>query len=271
MAVELKNAGQIEIMRQSARLVSKTLGLMAEMIEPGVTPLQLDKRAEEFIRDNKGEPAFKGYGPKNNPFPNTLCISINEVVVHGIPGNTPLKEGDIVTVDCGVKRDGYFGDHAYTFAVGEITEEKKRLLQVTLECLYKGINEVVKGKRMGDLSQAIQDHAEKNGYGVVRELIGHGLGRHLHEPPEVPNFGKRGRGPSFVDGMTIAIEPMINMGTQKVKWLSDGWTVVTADGKPSAHFEHDVAVIDGKGIILSTFDYVEEALKKKGMPVLQVQ
>jgi methionyl aminopeptidase len=266
MAVELKSLAEIEIMRQSALLVSKTLGLMAEMIEPGITPLQLDKRAEEYIRDNKGVPVFKGY----NGFPNALCISPNEVVVHGIPGNEPLKEGDIVTVDCGVILNGYVGDHAYSFAVGQISDEKRKLLQVTLECLYKGIAEVVKGKRMGDLSFAIQDHAEKNGYGVVRELIGHGLGRKLHEPPEVPNFGKRGRGPSFVDGMTIAIEPMINMGTKNVKQLRDGWTVVTADGKPSAHFEHDVAVVNGKGVILSTFDYVEEALKKKGMPVLQV-
>lgn len=264
MAIELKSLAEIELMRQSAQLVSKTLGLMAEMIEPGVTPLQLDKRAEEFIRDNKAVPVFKGY----NGFPNSLCISPNEVVVHGIPGNTPLREGDIVTVDCGVILNGYVGDHAYSFAVGEISEEKRKLLQVTLECLYKGIAEVVKGKRIGDLSFAIQDHAEKNGYGVVRELIGHGLGRKLHEPPEVPNFGKRGRGPLFVDGMTIAIEPMINMGTKNVKQLRDGWTIVTADTKPSAHFEHDVAVVDGKGVILSTFDYVDEALAKKGLPVL---
>lgn len=266
MPVELKSLAEIELMRQSALLVSKTLGLMAEMIEPGVTPLQLDTRAEEFIRDNNAVPVFKGY----NGFPNALCISPNEVVVHGIPGNVPLKEGDIVTVDCGVVLNGYVGDHAYSFAVGEISDEKRRLLQVTLECLYKGIEQAVKGKRMGDLSFAIQDHAEKNGYGVVRELIGHGLGRKLHEPPEVPNFGKRGRGPLFVDGMTIAIEPMINMGTKNVKQMRDGWTIVTADGKPSAHFEHDVAVVEGKPVILSTFAYVEEALAKKGMLVLHV-
>lgn len=266
MAIELKNLAEIELMRQSAQLVSKTLGLMAEMIEPGITPLQLDKRAEEFIRDNNAVPVFKGY----NGFPNALCISPNEVVVHGIPGNVPLREGDIVSVDCGVVLNGFVGDHAYSFAVGEISDEKRRLLQITLECLYKGIEQVVKGKRMGDLSQAIQDHAEKNGYGVVRELIGHGLGRKLHEPPEVPNFGKRGRGPLFVDGMTIAIEPMINMGTKNVKQLKDGWTVVTADNKPSAHFEHDVAVVEGKAVILSTFAYVEEALVKKGMPVLSI-
>jgi methionyl aminopeptidase len=266
MAVELKSLAEIELMRQSALLVSRTLGLMAEMIEPGITPLQLDKRAEEYIRDHNAVPVFKGY----NGFPNALCISPNEVVVHGIPGNVPLKDGDIVTVDCGVVLNGYVGDHAYSFAVGEISDEKRRLLQVTLECLYKGIEQVQKGKRMGDLSFAIQDHAEKNGYGVVRELIGHGLGRKLHEPPEVPNFGKRGRGPLFVDGMTIAIEPMINMGTKNVKQLRDGWTIVTADNKPSAHFEHDVAVVEGKGVILSTFAYVEEALVKKGLPVLTV-
>lgn len=266
MAVELKSLEEIELMRQSALLVSKTLGLMAEMIEPGITPLQLDKRAEEFIRDNKAEPAFKGY----NGFPNTLCISPNEVVVHGIPDNKPLKDGDVVSVDCGVKMNGYYGDHAYTFAVGNVKEDVQRLLHVTLECLYKGIEEISRGKRMGDLSFAIQDHAEKNGYGVVRELIGHGLGRKLHEAPEVPNFGKRGRGPLFVDGMTIAIEPMINMGTKNVRQLRDGWTIVTADNKPSAHYEHDVAVVDGKPVILSTFAYVEEALKKKGSYVIEI-
>lgn len=266
MGAELKSVEEIEVMRQSALLVSKTLGLMAEMIEPGVTPMQLDQRAEEFIRDNGGVPVFKGY----NGYPNSLCISPNEVVVHGIPGNTPLREGDIVSVDCGVKLNGFVGDHAYTFAVGEIAPEVKQLLQVTLESLYKGIEQIKRGNRMGDLSFAIQDHAEKHGYGVVRELIGHGVGRKLHEPPEVPNFGKRGRGPLFVDGMVLAIEPMINMGTKNVKQLRDGWTIVTGDGKPSAHYEHDVAVVDGIPVILSSFTYVEEALAKKGSLIFKV-
>lgn len=266
MAVELKSVEEIEVMRQSALMVSKTLGLMAEMIEPGITPLQLDKRAEEFIRDNGGVPVFKGY----NGFPNALCISPNEVVVHGIPDNKPLKEGDIISVDCGVKLNGFVGDHAYTFAVGEIKPEVQKLLQVTLESLYKGIEQIKRGNRMGDLSFAIQDYAEKHGYGVVRELIGHGVGRKLHEPPEVPNFGKRGRGPLFVDGMVLAIEPMINMGTKNVKQLRDGWTIVTHDGKPSAHYEHDVAVVNGEPVILSSFAYVEEALAKKGSLVFKV-
>ncbi len=265
MATELKNKDEIELMRQSALLVSKTLGIIAEMIEPGVTPLQLDKRAEEFISDNKAMPAFKGY----NGFPNTLCISPNEVVVHGIPGNTPLRDGDIVSVDCGVKLNGFFGDHAYTFAVGEVKDEVRKLMRVTYECLLLGIEKARNGNRIGDLSFAIQNHAEKNGYGVVRELIGHGLGRKLHEAPEVPNFGKRSKGPLFIEGMTLAVEPMINMGTRNVKQLRDGWTVVTSDGKPSAHYEHDIAIIDGLPVILSTFAYVDEALVKKGLSVLQ--
>lgn len=266
MGAELKSVEEIEVMRQSALMVSKTLGLMAEMIEPGITPLQLDKRAEEFIRDNGGVPVFKGY----NGFPNSLCISPNEVVVHGIPDNKPLKEGDIVSVDCGVKINGFVGDHAYTFAVGEVKPEVQKLLQVTLESLYKGIEQIKRGNRMGDLSFAIQDYTEKHGYGVVRELIGHGVGRKLHEPPEVPNFGKRGKGPLFADGMVLAIEPMINMGTRNVKQLRDGWTIVTQDGKPSAHYEHDVAVVNGAPVILSSFAYVEEALAKKGSLIFKV-
>lgn len=260
MAIIYKTPEEIELMRKSAQLVSRTLGLMAEKIEPGVTTLALDKIAEEFIRDNGGVPVFKGY----NGFPFTLCMSRNEQVVHGFCNETPLQEGDIISVDCGVVLNGFVGDHAYTFPVGEIAPETKKLLEVTKECLYIGIEQVKVGARMGDLSHAIQAHAEKNGYGVVRELVGHGVGRDLHEDPQVPNYGRKGYGPKMYEGLVIAIEPMINMGTKNVKQLKDGWTIVTADGKPSAHYEHDVAILNGKAEILSTFDFVEEALKKKG-------
>ena len=254
----LKTREEIEIMRESALSVSRTLGIIAKEIKPGVTTLYLDKLAEEYIRDNGGTPLFKGmYG-----FPNTLCMSLNESVVHGIPNDKPLEEGDIISVDCGVLKNGYCGDHAYTFGVGEIKPEVQKLLDVTLECLYIGIEQFKTGNRIGDIGFAIQQHAEKNGYGVVRELCGHGLGQKLHEDPEVPNYGKRGDGPKIKDGMVIAIEPMINMGTRNIKQLKDGWTILTADKKPSAHFEHDVALIDGKPEILSTFKFIEEALNK---------
>lgn len=254
----LKTREEIEIMRESALSVSRTLGMLTKEIKPGATPLYLDKLAEQFIRDNGGEPGFKGlYG-----FPNTLCVSLNSAVVHGIPTDVPLKEGDIISVDCGVKKNGYYGDHAYTFAVGEIKPEVQKLLDVTKECLYIGIEQFKNGNRIGDISYAIQTHAESNGYGVVRELVGHGLGKKMHEDPEVPNYGKRGDGPKLKDGMVIAIEPMINMGKRNIKQLKDGWTILTADGLPSAHFEHNVALIDGKPDILSTFDYIEEELKK---------
>lgn len=261
--IYLKTKEEIELVRESALLVSKTLGLIAAEIKPGVTPIHLDKLAEEFIRDNGGVPAFKGYQGSHGPFPATLCISINEAVVHGIPGKNPLKEGDIISVDCGVKKNGFYGDHAYSFGVGEIKEELKKLLEVTKESLYKGIEQMVSGNRIGDISYAIQQHAEKHGYGVVRELVGHGLGKNLHEEPEVPNYGSRGNGPKIKEGMVLAIEPMINLGKKQIKQLNDGWSIVTADGLPSAHFEHDVAVINGKPEILSTFAYVEEALSKK--------
>ena len=230
--------------------------MIAKEIKPGVTTLYLDKLAEDFIRSHGAEPAFLGmYG-----FPNSLCMSPNTQVVHGIPNDIPLQEGDIISVDCGVIKNEYFGDHAYTFAVGEIKPEVQKLLDVTKECLYVGIEQFKSGNRIGDIGNAIQQHAEKHGYGVVRELVGHGLGKKLHEDPEVPNYGKRGDGPKIKDGMVIAIEPMINMGTRNIKQLKDGWTILTADGKPSAHFEHDVALIDGKPEILSTFKYIEEAL-----------
>lgn len=252
----LKTREEIELMRESALSVSKTLGMLAKEIKPGVTSLYLDKLAEEFIRDNGGEPGFKGlYG-----FPNTLCMSLNAAVVHGIPTDIPMEEGDIISVDCGVLKNGFYGDHAYTFAVGEIKPEVQKLLDVTKESLYIGIEQFKSGNRIGDISWAIQNHAEKNGFGVVRELVGHGLGKKMHEDPEVPNYGKRGDGPKLKDGMVIAIEPMINMGTRNIKQLKDGWTILTADKKPSAHYEHNVALVDGKPDILSTFKYIEEAL-----------
>lgn len=257
--IHYKTREEIAIIRESAQLVSKTLGLMAEHIDPGVTPLELDKLAEEFIRDNGGKPGFLGL----YDYPNTIITSVNEQVVHGLPTKKPLQEGDVVGLDIGVFMNGFYGDHAYTFAVGDIAPEVDKLLRVTKECLDIGIKEVVSGKRIGDIGFAIQQHAENHGYGVVRELVGHGLGKKMHESPEVPNFGKRGRGPKIKEGLVIAIEPMINMGTRRVVQLSDGWTIVTADKKPSAHFEHDVAVVNGKPEVLSTFKFVEEALKKK--------
>lgn len=258
--IYLKTRDEIELMRESALIVSRTLALIAKEVKPGVEPIKLDKLAEEFIRDNGGVPAFKGYGHKRNPFPATLCVSINESVVHGIPTNKPLIEGDIISVDCGVKKNGYFGDHAYTFAVGEIKPDLQKLIDVTKESLLLGIEQMVSGNRIGDISFAIQQHAEKNGFGVVRELVGHGLGKNLHEEPEVPNYGKRGNGPKLTEGMVLAIEPMINLGTKNIKQLKDGWTIITADGKPSAHFEHDVAIVDGKPDILSSYTFIEEAL-----------
>ena len=252
----LKSFEEIELMRESAQLVSKTLGLLAKEIKPGITTLYLDKIAEEFIRDNDAEPGFLGM----YDFPNTLCVSPNYEVVHGIPNKKPLQDGDIISIDCGVLKNGFYGDHAYTFKIGEVTNEIQKLLDTALESLYLGIREFKEGNRVGDISYAIQKHNESNGYGVVRELVGHGLGKDLHESPEIPNFGKKGNGKKFVNGMVIAIEPMINMGTEKVNFLSDGWTVETADKLPSVHFEHDVAMIDGKPLLLSTFDFIYNAL-----------
>ncbi len=251
-----KTREEIELMRESALLVSKTLGLIASEIGPGVTTLHLDKIAEEFIRDNGGVPGFLGlYG-----FPNTLCVSPNAQVVHGIPNNNPLQEGDVISIDCGVLKNEFYGDHAYSFEIGEVTPDIKKLLRITKESLYEGIREFKAGNRVEDVGNAIQKYCENHGYGVVRELVGHGLGRKMHEDPEMPNYGKRGRGKLFVEGMTVAIEPMINMGTKNTKHLKDGWTILTADGKPSAHFEHNVALINGKPEILSTFDYIYQAL-----------
>tara|TARA_B110001452_G_scaffold95189_1_gene78688 strand:+ start:1524 stop:2348 length:825 start_codon:yes stop_codon:yes gene_type:complete len=255
-SIVLKNAEEIELMRESALIVSKTLGMLASEIKPGVSTLELDAKAETCIRDHGAIPGFLGL----YNFPNTLCMSPNAQVVHGIPNKNPLQEGDIISIDCGSLKNGFYGDHAYTFGVGEIDPENEKLLQVTKESLYKGIAEFKAGNRIGDLAYAIQQHAENEGYGVVRELVGHGLGTTMHEGPEVPNYGKRGRGKKFKDGMVLAIEPMINRGTHRIKHLKDGWTILTEDGLPSAHFEHDVALIDGKPELLSTFQYIYEAL-----------
>ncbi len=254
-----KTKEEIELMRESALLVSKTLGMVAELIEPGVTTLYLDKLAEEFIRDHGGVPGFLGL----YDFPNTLCMSPNAQVVHGIPTDTPLENGDIISVDCGVFMNGFYGDHAYTFEVGEVAPAVRKLLEVTKKSLYLGIEQCRVGNRIGDISHAIQSYTESFGYGVVKELVGHGLGRTMHEEPQVPNYGRRGNGKMLKNGMVLAIEPMINMGTAKIKQLQDGWTILTKDGKASAHFEHDVAIVDGVPDILSTFDYVEAALAKK--------
>ena len=254
--IKYKTTEEIELMRTSAQLVSKTLGLLAPYIVPGAIPLELDKMAETFIRDHGGEPGFLGmYG-----FPNSLCMSPNAQVVHGIPGKKELQNGDILSVDCGVFMNGFYGDHAYTFAVGEVSKETSELLEVTKASLYTGIKEVVEGNRIGDIGAAIQEYTESRGYGVVRELVGHGLGTKMHEDPQVPNYGKRGRGKKIQEGLVIAIEPMINLGTHRIKHLPDGWTILTADGKNSAHFEHDVAVVNGKPEILSTFQYIYDAL-----------
>ncbi len=254
--IKLKTREEIEQMRASALVVSRTLGEVAKLIRPGVTPLQLDKVAEQCIRDQGAVPCFLGYGG----FPNTLCTSVNEQVVHGIPGNRALQEGDIIAVDCGAILNGWVGDHAFTFAVGEVKPEVQRLLDVTLESLYLGIAEIRTGNYTGDVGFAVQLHAERHGYSVVRELVGHGVGRDLHEDPELPNYGQRGKGKRLQDGVVLAIEPMINMGSRHVVTLNDNWTVVTKDGKPSAHFEHDVAIVNGRPEILSTFKYVYEAL-----------
>lgn len=254
--VKLKTKEEIELMRESALVVSRTLGMLAAEIKPGVNALYLDKLAEDFIRAQGAEPGFLGM----YDFPNTLNMSPNAQVVHGIPNKEPFKDGDIISVDCGALKNGFYGDHAYTFEVGEVAPETKKLLKVTKESLYMGIQEFKLGNRVGDVGHAIQSYCEAHGYGVVRELVGHGLGTKLHEGPEMPNYGKRGRGKKFQEGMVVAIEPMINMGTKNIKQLKDGWTILTADGLPSAHFEHNVAIVNGKPELLSTFKYIYEAL-----------
>ena len=250
----LKTDEEIEFMRKANRLVGMTLGELSNHIKPGITTLELDRIAEEYIRDHGAIPTFLGYGG----FPNSICTSVNEHVVHGIPNNTPLKEGDIISVDCGTQLHGFCGDSAYTFCVGEVNEKIKDLLRVTKESLYKGIEMAKEDGRIGDIGSTIQEYCEKRGYSVVRELVGHGIGRQMHEPPEVPNYGRRGTGPKISNGMCIAIEPMINMGGKKVVFEIDGWTVRTKDRQPSAHFEHTIAIRNGKADILSTFEFIKE-------------
>lgn len=255
--VYLRTAEEIEILRENNLLVSKTLAEVAKAIKPGISTNQLDAVAEQFIRDNGAEPGFLGY----HGFPKTLCTSTNSAVVHGIPSDDILKEGDIVSIDCGVKKNGFYGDTAYTFAVGEISEEKKTLLRVTEESLIEGVKAATHGKRVGDIGYAVQKYCEERGYGVVRELVGHGLGKNLHESPEVPNYGRRGKGQKLQEGMVICIEPMINMGRKDIQQDNDGWTIRTRDGKPSAHFEYAIAITKGEADVLSTFSFIEEVLK----------
>ena len=257
--IYLKTPEEIALLRASNQLVGKTLAEVAKHIRVGVTTLELDKIAEDFIRSNGALPGFLGYGG----FPNTLCVSVNDQVVHGIPSNYALKEGDIVSVDCGVLQNGYYGDSAYTFCVGKVDEKVKKLLEITKESLSLGIDSAQHGNRIGDIGFAIQQHCQKAGFSVVRKLVGHGVGRNLHEDPEVPNFGKKGQGVLLKEGMVIAIEPMINMGNRDVVQEKDGWTIRTIDRKPSAHFEHTIAIRKGKAEILSTFDYIEEVLNSK--------
>ncbi len=257
--IYLKTAEEIELMRESNLLVSKTLAEVGKIVRPGVSTAKLDEIAETFIRDHDAVPGFKGY----QGFPATLCTSVNSQVVHGIPAKEViLREGDIVSVDCGVVKNGFYGDTAFTFEVGEASPEVKQLMKVTRECLYKGIEKAVAGQRVGDIGYAVQQYAESHGYSVVRELVGHGLGRRMHEEPEVPNYGRRGSGVKLKKGMVICIEPMINMGKRQVNQGADGWTISTADHQPSAHFELAIAVDKGEADILSTFSYIDEVINK---------
>ena len=251
--IHYRTDSEIELLRKAALLVGKTLGEVGKHIRPGIRTIELDKIAEEFIRDHGAIPAFKGY----EGFPGSLCISVNDAVVHGIPGNYELRDGDIVSVDCGTILDGYVGDSAYTFTVGEVSEEIKLFLQRSKESLYKGIEQAVSGNRIGDIGYAIQSYVEQFGYGVVRELVGHGVGRKMHEDPQVPNYGKRGTGTKLSEGIVIAIEPMITFGKKDIIQERDGWTIKTKHRKPAAHFEHDVAVRNGKAEILSSFEWIE--------------
>ena len=252
----IKTDEELGYLKESNMLVSETLAEVARNIRPGITTNELDRIAEEFIRDHHGEPAFLGY----NGFPKTLCTSVNSEVVHGIPSGYALRDGDIISVDCGVKLQGFYGDSAYTFEVGTVAENVRTLLKTTREALFKGIEKVTEGKRLGDIGHAIQKHAEKAGYSVVREMVGHGLGRNLHEEPEVPNYGKKGTGNRLKYGMVLCLEPMINLGTRYIQQEADGWTIRTRDNQPSAHFELAVAVGKNEPILLSTFEYIDKVL-----------
>ncbi len=259
MKIFLKTEDEIELMRQANQLVGRTLGELAKHIKPGVTTLQLDKIAEEFIRDNGAVPTFKGFpNPYGGPFPASICTSVNEVVVHGVPtADTILKDGDIISIDCGTLLNGFNGDSCYTFCVGEVSKEVRKLLKTTKEALYLGIEKAVAGNHVGDIGSAVQDYCESHGYGVVRELTGHGIGREMHEDPQIPNYGRRGNGAQLKSGMCIAIEPMITMGSRSNGILPDKWSVRTLDGRPAAHFEHTVAIRKGKADILSSFEEIE--------------
>ena len=259
MKIFLKTEDEIELMRQANKLVGKTLGELAKHIKPGVTTLQLDKIADEYIRDHGAIPTFKGFpNPYGGPFPASICTSVNEIVVHGVPNaETILKDGDIISIDCGTLLNGFCGDSCYTFCVGEVSAEVKKLLRVTKDSLYLGIEQAVAGHHLGDISSAVQEHCESNGYGVVRELTGHGIGREMHEDPPVPNFGRRGNGTMLKESMCIAIEPMITMGKRDIGLMPDRWSIRTRDGKPAAHFEHTIVVRKGKAEILSSFEEVE--------------
>ncbi len=259
MKIFLKTEDEIELMRRANQLVGKTLGELAKHIKPGVTTLHLDHIAEEFIRDHGAVPTFKNFpNPYGGPFPASICTSVNDVVVHGVPDEkTVLKDGDIISIDCGTLLDGYNGDSCYTFCVGEVSEEVRQLLKTTKESLYRGIEQAVAGRHIGDIGDAVQSYCEANGYGVVRELTGHGIGRKMHEDPQVPNYGRKGNGVLLKASMCIAIEPMITMGDRQIYLMPDRWTVKTRDGKPAAHFEHTIAVRRGEAEILSSFEEVE--------------
>lgn len=260
MKIFLKTEDEIELMRKANRLVGATLAEVGKAIKPGVTTLQLDRIAEEFIRDHGAVPTFKGFpNPFGSPFPASICTSVNEIVVHGIPDDkTVLKEGDIISVDCGTLLNGYNGDSCYTFCVGDVAPEVKKLLETTKASLYKGIEQAVAGNHIGDIGSVVQDFCEAEGYGVVRELTGHGIGREMHEDPQIPNYGRRGNGVMLKAGMCIAIEPMITMGDRRIGLMPDKWSIRTIDGKPAAHFEHTIAIRRGKAEILSTFEEIEQ-------------
>ena len=259
MKIFLKTEDEIELMRRANQLVGKTLGELAKHIKPGVTTLHLDHIAEEFIRDHGAVPTFKNFpNPYGGPFPASICTSVNDVVVHGVPDEkTVLKDGDIISIDCGTLLDGYNGDSCYTFCVGEVSQDVRQLLKTTKESLYRGIEQAVAGRHIGDIGDAVQSYCEANGYGVVRELTGHGIGRKMHEDPQVPNYGRKGNGVLLKASMCIAIEPMITMGDRQIYLMPDRWTVKTRDGKPAAHFEHTIAVRRGEAEILSSFEEVE--------------